>query len=723
MLPTYKFWATKRGENPLKHLGDRERDAGNWLEAAAAYREYLQAKPGDFAILVQLGNCLKEAGDFGAAEGVYDAALKLNDADFDLHLQRGHLYKLQGRGRAASEAYQLSVSLNAESAARRELLRLGQFEGGEDPAVLAPKEATVYLDVTDAICFLRENMRFSGIQRVIASIFESLRHNPELFPCDYRCCMLDVETGLIYDVPNGVLARLVELVKSPETTREILDGALARCRNRDPIATARGDVYVIMGAFWISPFYLPALMDMRARGVTTVVCIQDLIPIVYRQEVDQHTAEDFTTRFLQIASLSDVAWTSSEYVATQIRSVVKEELGREMPVIAMGLGQELLKSKGTHRVRAELEEIASKGFVLCVGTIEARKNHRYLFDIWRELITERGDSVPTLVFLGKWGWRVESLRNILEDSDYLANKIVILSGISDYELSYLYDKCLFTVFPSLVEGWGLPVGESLAHGKLCISSMTSSLPEVGGDFAIYIDPTNISDGMSKIAWAFDNPKEIEELNVHIRNEFQPLTWEMVTARYGEAIKSLPQKTMQCASDYFCSLPLAEIVPLGANEISSLSRFKPSATTYPLICVSGWDFKEPSLIWSHNSTCILRFGLRGEVSGVRTLRCALRLQLPKTENYARISTRSAQTTSDFVLLDGVPRWSFFTICSDASGVFEVTLSITKSNIVQLDTHHLQYLGLSAIALCDEEVTDQRLRLIEQIVSYTGLCITK
>lgn len=723
MLPSFKLSKSKRNDSALKLQGDREREAGNWLEAATAYSEYLLAKPGDFGILVQLGNCLKEAGDFDAAESAYDAALKLNNADFDLHLQRGHLYKLQGRGRAAIEAYQRSVALNAESDARNELLRLGQFEGGKVPAFVAPKEPTVYLDVTDAICFLRENKRFSGIQRVIASIFESLRRNPALFPFDYRCCALDVEAGLIRDVPSGAFAHLIELVRSSDATREMLDAALARCVNRDPIITVRGDVYVILGAFWISPFYLPTLMDMRQRGVTTVIHIHDLIPITHRQEVDQHTAEDFTTRFLQIASLCDVAWTSSDYVAKEICTVVRKELGREMPVVAMGLGQELLKDETRHRIGLELEEIASNDFVLCVGTIEARKNHRYLLDIWRELIVERGNAVPTLVWLGKWGWRVDSLRNVLEDSDYLENKIVILSGISDYELSYLYDKCLFTVFPSLVEGWGLPVGESLSHGKLCIASMTSSLPEVGGDFAIYVDPLNLSDGMSKIAWALDNPKEIEAHNARIRNEFRPLTWDMVTAKYGEAIKSLPQKMAQCASDFFCSLPLAEIVPLGAKEIGPLSRFQPSATTYPLICASGWDFKDPSLIWSHNSTCILRFGLRGEVREVRTLRCALRLQLPNVENYARISTRSAQTTSELVLLDGVPRWSFFSICSDASGVFEVTLSITKSNIAQPDKHHSQYLGLSAIALCDEEVIEQRLRLMEQIVCHTGLCMTK
>jgi glycosyltransferase involved in cell wall biosynthesis len=63
---------------------------------------------------------------------------------------------------------------------------------------------------------------------------------------------------------------------------------------------------------------------------------------------------------------------------------------------------------------------------------------------------------------------------------------------SDQELEFLYQNCLFTAMPSFLEGWGLPVGESLSYGKTAVVSETSSLPEVGGDMVLYFDPHSIS---------------------------------------------------------------------------------------------------------------------------------------------------------------------------------------------------------------------------------------
>jgi glycosyltransferase involved in cell wall biosynthesis len=72
----------------------------------------------------------------------------------------------------------------------------------------------------------------------------------------------------------------------------------------------------------------------------------------------------------------------------------------------------------------------------------------------------------------------------------LSGKIILKSDVSDEELDALYDKCMFTIYPSLYEGWGLPISESLGKGKLCVCSNTSSMPEAGREFALYIDPTN-----------------------------------------------------------------------------------------------------------------------------------------------------------------------------------------------------------------------------------------
>ena len=63
----------------------------------------------------------------------------------------------------------------------------------------------------------------------------------------------------------------------------------------------------------------------------------------------------------------------------------------------------------------------------------------------------------------------------------------------DRELTWLYQSCLFTAYVSLAEGWGLPIGESLWLGKTCLASGTTSMPEVGGNDVVYVDPTSIDE--------------------------------------------------------------------------------------------------------------------------------------------------------------------------------------------------------------------------------------
>jgi glycosyltransferase involved in cell wall biosynthesis len=129
--------------------------------------------------------------------------------------------------------------------------------------------------------------------------------------------------------------------------------------------------------------------------------------------------------------------------------------------------------------------------VLFVSTIEIRKNHRLLVRVWRRLIARHGtEAVPALIFAGQIGWMVDDLLADLAESGHLGGKIEHRPGLSDEELDEAYRSCLFTVFPSFCEGWGLPIAESLAHGKFCVASNRTSIPEVGGDLIDYFDPSD-----------------------------------------------------------------------------------------------------------------------------------------------------------------------------------------------------------------------------------------
>jgi glycosyltransferase involved in cell wall biosynthesis len=74
----------------------------------------------------------------------------------------------------------------------------------------------------------------------------------------------------------------------------------------------------------------------------------------------------------------------------------------------------------------------------------------------------------------------------------LAQQVRVIHAPSDRELAWLYQNCLFTAYPSLYEGWGLPVGESVWFGKYCVASQATSIPEVCGDLLDYVDPNDLA---------------------------------------------------------------------------------------------------------------------------------------------------------------------------------------------------------------------------------------
>ena len=124
-------------------------------------------------------------------------------------------------------------------------------------------------------------------------------------------------------------------------------------------------------------------------------------------------------------------------------------------------------------------------FLLFVGTIEPRKNLERLLDAFATL--RRAGVVRHLVIVGKKGWLYEAFFRHLEESDQ-QDHVIFPGYISDEDLPAVYNAARLFVFPSLYEGFGLPLLEAMACGTPAVSSDRSSLPEVGGDAPLYADP-------------------------------------------------------------------------------------------------------------------------------------------------------------------------------------------------------------------------------------------
>lgn len=140
-----------------------------------------------------------------------------------------------------------------------------------------------------------------------------------------------------------------------------------------------------------------------------------------------------------------------------------------------------------------LEDVAPDSFWLSVGTLEPRKNQVRLAQAYARYLSRGGPRMP-LVLAGGKGWLMEGFERELVRLG-LADNVIVTGRVSDNELVWLYRNCFANAYPSLFEGFGLPVLEGMQFGAATLASSSSSLPEVTGDAALSIPPEDVE------AWA------------------------------------------------------------------------------------------------------------------------------------------------------------------------------------------------------------------------------
>jgi len=690
-----------------------------------SYRDYLAENPSDSAIWVQLGHCLKESGSYRDAETAYDRALALTPEDDDIYLHRGHLAKLTGSTADAVYFYKKSLSLRREEDdALKELSALGALDTIREVLPshfqsVSEVTSTVYLDITDLIDYVKINTSLSGIQRVISNLAKfDLQQTPG---GDARKILLGIseyDHPEVYSVNTVLVRNLVELLEhSSKSRREIDDTIRLIYDSRQHVELRAGDVFVMAGAFWIyreMPGYPGANYDviaaLRARGVHFGLFIHDLIQIRNPEYVHKEATTVFRKSLIDALTLANFVLTNSRYVANEVNEFLQTRLNFDLPIKAVPLATELRVPISIEtRIDPEIRDVCRGEFILCVCTIEVRKNHLYLIKIWERLVKEFGRNVPNLVFVGKWGWDIEGLQEYLARTDALGSWLYVFNGISDSELEYLYRHCLFTAFVSFAEGWGLPVGESLAHGKPCVASNTTSIPEVGGDLVRYVDPFDHQEGYRVIKQLVTDRAELDEWTERVRREFRPKRWQTFSAEFFEAIDGFCQDDSHDSLPNNCILPSGELLFIGDDDVDRLDIAGSRLVTFRMARAGGWHPIEHWGVWASQRRARLRF--RTDLSEGEPVKIYLRLQEPPGSDGVKCTIRAGAVET---LLDALTTHATFYQANGrvgSGGVLEITLAFA-GKFGKPDQRDL-YLGLSAFGLSGTEDALARIELLEQV----------
>jgi glycosyltransferase involved in cell wall biosynthesis len=174
--------------------------------------------------------------------------------------------------------------------------------------------------------------------------------------------------------------------------------------------------------------------------------------------------------------------------------------------------------------KPEILKNAKQGeFWLSVGTIEPRKNQKRLALAYAKYVSKTNNPKP-LVFAGGNGWLMGDFKAQINDLGI--DKHVILTGyVSDEELIWLYKNCYANLYPTLFEGFGLPVLEGMQFGAPTVSSTTSSIPEVVGDAAKLLDPYDIDAWTDVMLDLDNNHSELEQMKSKSIIQANSFSWE------------------------------------------------------------------------------------------------------------------------------------------------------------------------------------------------------
>lgn len=279
-----------------------------------------------------------------------------------------------------------------------------------------------------------------------------------------------------------------------------------RCLSR-PTLTPSDRIFVPVPTLRNDP-YIAFLTERKATGNAVFQLIHDVIPVKLPALAKPGHEAEFRRFLARVPDYVSGFLCVSDQTEADLREVLPAA-GKSIPTRVTPLAHEFAGDAADDAaVGPAMRAIAEAPFVLCVGTIEVRKNAFALVQVWDRLRSELGGRLPRLILAGQRGWRTEELFDLLARTGNLGGAVTVAETPTDAELAFLYRRCLFTVFPSHYEGWGLPIGESLWFGKHCIASKTSSMPQVGGDLAEYVDPEDRDDIRRAIVHAVSQPDYI-----------------------------------------------------------------------------------------------------------------------------------------------------------------------------------------------------------------------
>jgi glycosyltransferase involved in cell wall biosynthesis len=326
-----------------------------------------------------------------------------------------------------------------------------------------------------------------------------------------------LKKGLVTSIPRPIRFRLFPYLNG--VTR-----FLAWARKTDirivPVELRPRDCLFVPGSFWLDGYASRLAARARVKGAAVVAFVHDVLLVSNPEWLPSRHSQQFRRGVETFLPRCTAIACNSAYTRDEVKKHVP---GLNVPITVCRLADSLPAPATMHFPEA-IATLAGQRYALLVSTLTPRKNHRLAVAAWQKLWNMLGSDTPWLVCVGG-GAPDPALAELLHQSTSYGDRIVRLTDVDDVTLEALYANAWMTVYPSLGEGYGLPVAEALARGKVCLATEGGGIAEVAPGLVDSISATNPEELAKRVSYYVENPARMAAREELIRKHYRCTRWE------------------------------------------------------------------------------------------------------------------------------------------------------------------------------------------------------